>query len=473
MKNHKKLHYILISFCFIIYLLLSVYNIDGIGLWLDEIMSLDFCDSTFKEMIRDISEDVHAPLYYIFLHFFIKSMGISEFTSRLPGIIFGILTIVGLYFLAKKIINKEYAVLSCFLLSISPFFIEFSREVHPYSLSALLSVMSWLFLIKYLYEKKTKYIYIYGIFCGLLLLTFYLGIIIIFSQIIFIYFMKISKKRKINILKGLFVCILIFLIWIKQFYYQIKADEIGVIENYFPNGIGFFDILNNLGDIFLGTSLRKFGIFVLIVNIILAFYILSGKKRKPVREIFADNLILFMFWSSFIIFTIICLIKPIYLSRYAVLSAPFAVLILSRYLYEFKSSIKGLILFIIVFIFVLGYRGYILNVPKEDWKGTSEFIISDIKPLDVIVCDSTNAQSCLNYYFFMNKRKDLMKANFDIKMFFELTGGKFNFNDRHLYLLISKTNKINNEINILNGKNKFLSEHYFKKGFSIRVYTGI
>lgn len=53
--------------------------------------------------------------------------GLTEFAVRLPAAIFGILTIPAIYLLAKELFDKNVAVLAAFLLTISPWHVQFSR----------------------------------------------------------------------------------------------------------------------------------------------------------------------------------------------------------------------------------------------------------------------------------------------------------------------------------------------------------
>ncbi len=81
--------------------------------------------------------------------------GLNNFAVRLPAVIFGLLSIIGLYFLVLKVTkNKSISLLSSFLFSITPWFFIFSRT--GYEAVAGLAFFIWAiyFLIRSINEKK-------------------------------------------------------------------------------------------------------------------------------------------------------------------------------------------------------------------------------------------------------------------------------------------------------------------------------
>jgi len=90
---------------------------------------------------------------------FIKIFGLSEFSTRLPSSIYGILSIIAIYLLAKELFRNQkhsswIGIFSALLLTISPWHIHFSRiafEMMPFT---VFSVFGLYFLLK---AQKNKY----------------------------------------------------------------------------------------------------------------------------------------------------------------------------------------------------------------------------------------------------------------------------------------------------------------------------
>ncbi|MCS7092103.1 MAG: glycosyltransferase family 39 protein [Patescibacteria group bacterium] len=69
-----------------------------------------------------------TPLYLYTSVPTVAIFGISPYGVRLPAAIFGILTILGIYLLAKQVFNKDYfGLIVAFVLALSPWHIQYSR----------------------------------------------------------------------------------------------------------------------------------------------------------------------------------------------------------------------------------------------------------------------------------------------------------------------------------------------------------
>lgn len=73
-------------------------------------------------------DDYKPPLYAYLTVPSVALFGLSAWSSRLPSAVMGVLAVLGTYFLVKELLkNNTYALLSSFLLAISPWSIQFSR----------------------------------------------------------------------------------------------------------------------------------------------------------------------------------------------------------------------------------------------------------------------------------------------------------------------------------------------------------
>lgn len=109
---------------------------------------------------KDLYRDILLPFSFIIDSFtfspipiylqapFVGLMGLSVFSARLPFALFGILTVLGVYLLARKISGKaSIALLSAFVISISVWHIQISRMAYEGGIALGLYVFAtWLFL---------------------------------------------------------------------------------------------------------------------------------------------------------------------------------------------------------------------------------------------------------------------------------------------------------------------------------------
>lgn len=93
------------------------------------------------------------PGGYFYLAFpFVKFMGLNELSVRLPGALFGIASVLALYFLVKELFDKEnLALVSSFFLAISPWHIHFSRGAWEVNVATFFIILG-----VYLFVKGAK-----------------------------------------------------------------------------------------------------------------------------------------------------------------------------------------------------------------------------------------------------------------------------------------------------------------------------
>ena len=131
---------------------LRVIRLDFQPLWWDEGYSLFFATRDFATMLARTAIDIHPPLYYALLQFWIALAGMSDVATRLLSVAIGIAAIPLIYALARKLFDEErIALIAACVLAVSPFHIYYSQEVRMYGLVTLLGLASVNFFIRLLY----------------------------------------------------------------------------------------------------------------------------------------------------------------------------------------------------------------------------------------------------------------------------------------------------------------------------------
>ncbi len=124
------------------------HDLGGESLWLDEGFSLDVAGLSPLEIIRTSAADVHPPLYYLLLHYWIGLFGASEAAARSLSAIFGTLSIPMIYLVGKETLGKTAGLLGAAFATFSYFLIYFAQETRSYSLMALLCLVSTFYYIR-------------------------------------------------------------------------------------------------------------------------------------------------------------------------------------------------------------------------------------------------------------------------------------------------------------------------------------
>jgi len=132
-----KLNFIILFFILALAAYLRLGNLGVSSFWVDE---LDFVYAAKSEMETGeplLNSGYAYPRAMAFTYSIIasfKHFGISEFSSRLPSAVFGILGVWLMYIVGKNWFNARVGLLSALFLALSPFAIGWSRTARMYTL---------------------------------------------------------------------------------------------------------------------------------------------------------------------------------------------------------------------------------------------------------------------------------------------------------------------------------------------------
>src|SRR6266849_1006024 len=152
-ETEKRIVLILLVLVISVGALLRIVKLGSESLWLDEAYSIYTSQESLPEIVPEISKDVHPPLYYFALHYWLKFFGDSESATRSLSVVFGVIAIPWIYGLASLLFDRMTGLFSAVLLAWSHFNIEYSQEARMYELLALLSLGSFYFFLKLLKEE--------------------------------------------------------------------------------------------------------------------------------------------------------------------------------------------------------------------------------------------------------------------------------------------------------------------------------
>jgi uncharacterized membrane protein len=154
---------------------------------------------SWPEMWWMIFHDVHPPLYYCLLKVWAGLFEYSVFGFRSFSAVFGVLGVISIYWVGKKIFNKRVGLMASFFIAISPFAILYSQEARMYSLLGFLIIWWAYFFMKSLRSDKSRDWLLWVVFSILCLYTHYLAIFFVtMAGFIFVGYRLIFTKSKKN-----------------------------------------------------------------------------------------------------------------------------------------------------------------------------------------------------------------------------------------------------------------------------------
>ncbi len=303
-------------------------------------------ESLNGNLINNVSS--YPQLYLAALS--IKAFGSSNFSVRLPFVIFSILSVVAVYFLAIKLFGKpRLAFLSVFILSLNVPFILFSYQARYYSVlnfGAILAILSLLNLNK-TWGKL-------GLLTGCLIIIF--NNYSIFPAFIFSLFISGFIFKKISSRKQILTLIVIATFSVLAFLPIIYLNDADATQQgfYFGSMIipGFFATI-----VAVLFQLNQSNIFPVLLLVVSSVFIIK-EIRKPQTSESKSLLFMLAFLTLYLIFvgifssitTSFSLNFPLSQIRYHIFLFPILSLILAYLINLFfqKNKIIGVSLLLVL-----------------------------------------------------------------------------------------------------------------------------
>jgi 4-amino-4-deoxy-L-arabinose transferase-like glycosyltransferase len=107
----------------------------------------------YMALVADI---VHPPLHYLVLHFWMNLFGVGVVQARMVSVIFGALSIGGLYLLANYLFDRRTAAIAALLLAVSEIGIRYSQDARPYAQVLFLVVCSSYLFLRSLRSRRAS-----------------------------------------------------------------------------------------------------------------------------------------------------------------------------------------------------------------------------------------------------------------------------------------------------------------------------
>lgn len=122
--------------------LLRIYRINWQSLWTDENYTFNLTMRDLASITQTTSADVHPPLYYYLVHFWLPLTGQSEFSLRFLSLLFSLLLVPLMFKLGSRLASRRVGIIAALLTAIGPFQVYYAQEARMYSLMVFLSVLS-------------------------------------------------------------------------------------------------------------------------------------------------------------------------------------------------------------------------------------------------------------------------------------------------------------------------------------------
>ena len=369
---------------------------------------------------------MHPPLYYWLAKPWAGLFDYSPTAIRSFSVFMGILTILSIYWIGRKMFNERAGLLAALITAISPFAIQYSQEARMYALFGFLMLWATWFFYKALKFHQWRDWILWGVFGGLAYLTHYLSLfffLIFFATAVF-YEYKFNKKLFVRALfltkqfwTGTGVIFLFFLAWMPYFIHHMMKGNLGWIGVSYlsdvpktlqiflfghPLGAGGIPVANEFKYFFDSSSA---GLLVLALIVILLGI---AWQKKVKREEF---MILGILSLGTLIFLIVLshFNLKLYVSRYFMPAAVMIYLMIAGMSTVFFKKVwswlvvAGIFAFLIITLKPISYSSH--------WYQASQLIKNSVSNDIQIITTSPFDYTSMRYYLGKNNLKYYNKAN--------------------------------------------------------------
>lgn len=129
-------------------LALRLHDLDGDGLWLDELFSVRAATrESWAGLVDEVGRDVHPPLYFALLRLTLDAAGATGVAARGLSVVVGGLGIVAAGWLGTRLVDARAGVAAACLQAVAPFAVALDREARGNALLAALSTLGFALLV--------------------------------------------------------------------------------------------------------------------------------------------------------------------------------------------------------------------------------------------------------------------------------------------------------------------------------------
>lgn len=399
--------------------ILRFYRLGYQSLWTDELCSWHFSryDSLSAVFDKGLRPELHPPGYYILLHLVQKHIGSSEPALRSLSAICGVLSMVGIFLVGRRLYSIKEALIASGLMAVLWCPIYHSQEARPESMLlafTLLATYFWISILQSVDEKlSTPHYSIAGYIITASISTYshYVGVYFIALQGLgAVLFLARRPRALLRILLIYVPIVLAYVPWVPTLLYQVghSTGRISFIEQ--PTGTAFVEFLLYL----FNGSVPLLAIVLILVLFTAAVSLFSTWKSTQPRSMRVAPLAPGFILALWLIVPFAgayvgsALFLPVLEFRTLIVSLPAAYLLLSRSIarlplrttYQALVTVALLGLFLFDLVFVMGYYS---EAYKEQYRGAASYVIEhDELYEDSLIIGYTGIQDWeqfFDYYF--------------------------------------------------------------------------
>lgn len=371
------------------------------GLWSDEYSTIrKISYQSICEILQELKDDVHPPLYYILLYFWGKLRENEEFL-RLFSLFLNIGTL-GVVISWLKSYSRLASLLAAFYLATTPIMLRYSQELKGYSLLVFATALAF-YCASYVIGNANKNLGYFGLTLSLTIAvsTHLVGVMLIHSVGTFVAIQILLYRKNFNLIKVFIALVIPCLIFVYfNFFWLNKLQDIKntwwwmpPVDSHLISSTGKY--LFGLSSLYLPMALIPLLTFIFFA--LIAISLIFGNWKISFPFLIATVI----FWLDIIVYSIID--SPIFYYRILLPSLIPLTGFLSLQIATIKARKIKIASIICLTILGLIYTGnWITNQahkPIEENRQVAQMVESEWRHNDLILFYSGYNGGTISYYF--------------------------------------------------------------------------
>ncbi|KKR81038.1 MAG: Glycosyl transferase family 39 [Candidatus Daviesbacteria bacterium GW2011_GWA1_41_61] len=169
----------------------------GYNAWTIANFGQDEGGRNFPLFFKSFEDDKH-PVHIYITAVSVKILGLSEFSTRLPAAIFGVLNVLIIFFLGRMLFKSSgIGLLAAFILAISPYNLHFSHFNHEFNIAVFFFMLGlWMFLAGI--NRKSYLLSLSFFSFGISLISYHSSKIVVTLLILLLVILFFKKLRQLK-----------------------------------------------------------------------------------------------------------------------------------------------------------------------------------------------------------------------------------------------------------------------------------
>ena len=366
--------------------LVSLIAIGTPSFWGDEAASVLSAQRSLPSLFRMLGtvDAVHGS-YYLFLHFWIRLFGTSEFAVRLPSAIAIGFVVAGVFLIGRQLSTRRVAIIAALICSVLPRIESIGGQARSYAISTAIAVWLTILLVRFVERQTTSRLAWFGYAAGLAVGVYaflYLGLLVAVHGAYLILRRQSSRVRR-RWLQSVAAAVILT----GPLLYSGYAERTQIAFLAHRNYAKFTLIMTNQ---WFGTPLFATAAWIAIA-LAVAGIVLTMRRRAIVDRVAPLAIVWFVLPTAVLL--MVNLVTPSYNLRYLSMSAPAAALLIALGIVSLRR--RWLIAAATVAVMALALPADIQERSPyamdggSDWRQASAYVAAHSEPGDAVLFDET------------------------------------------------------------------------------------